>query len=570
MSTGLERRGLKIAAGAMLLALLLCGHVLAAKALTLTAGCPSRCAEKITARNNKRGMLLSVPGFWDLSAVTLELSNSEKVQLRLGKEKQEAAPGQTVDLSGLKEGQRIEVLDAKNRSVGYLTVVQGSQIPALFLEVDGEELKKIHRSKKNEIHTGRAAYYEADGQVSYDGELAQLKCRGNITFAFPKKPYQFKLAKKASLSGMNKDKTWILLSNWTDLSLLRNQIMLDMSREIGLRYAVSCEQADVWINGAYYGLFLLTEKVQVGKGRVDITDLEEATEEVNGGAEMDPGELEKKKHAGYKLFRSYPAVKDPEDITGGYIMTIEKNHRMQTSDVPGFRTQEMLNIRIREPDYPSTAQTEYLGQLITEMQHALLAKDGISPESGKSYEEYVDVHSFAQKFLLEDWCKNYDFLGGSQYIYKDSDKVDPLIYAGPAWDYDLAFGNMRDKGHLSTGKYLINFKQDNNIYWILYKHDAFKEKIREVWQGAFRPAAAVLLGEAPAREGGVLRSYDEYRERIAASAAMNFKRWGYNKATTAYESGGSFERANSYLKKWIREHTEAMDKLYGADAAAGK
>ena len=36
---------------------------------------------------------------------------------------------------------------------------------------------------------------------------------------------------------MGKSRTWVLLANWTDISQLRNRIVLDMSREIGLKNA---------------------------------------------------------------------------------------------------------------------------------------------------------------------------------------------------------------------------------------------------------------------------------------------------------------------------------------------
>ena len=527
---------------------------------TLTAGCPSRCSEKIEAAREENGLCLSLPGAWDLTAITLEMEGIGS--FRLGDDPTLIPAGTETDLTG-KTGTRTILKDEKGEALAYLTILQGSDIPALFLEVDAKELKKVNADRKISITEGRAVFMEANGSVSYDGRLAQLKSRGNATFQYSKKPYQFKLAEKTSLCGMNKAKTWILLANWLDISLLRNQIVLDLSREIGLRYAVGCEQTDVWINGSYNGLYLLTEKIQIGSARIDITDLEEATEEVNDSP-FDPGALEKKRHDGFQLFRSYPAVKDPEDITGGYIMTIEKNFRMQVHDMAGFRTEHYLNIRIREPTYPSKAQTEYLGALITEMQDALLADDGICPETGKSYREYLDVDSFARKFLIEDWCKNYDFLGGSQYMYKDSDRADPLIYAGPAWDYDLSFGSMKDRGLLTTGRYLTNFKQENNIYWLLYKHSEFSDLVRKLWQGTFRPALAVLLGEAPAREGGYLRSFDEYLERITPSAVMNFRKWGVEKKRIALEIGGNFRNAVSYLERWLRQHTKAMDEVYGS------
>lgn len=557
---------IRVAITGILLLLLWTGTASALTERTLTASCPSVSSETVTARWKKGEMTLFLPGCWDLTKITLKLDGSDTILL--GDEQTAVSAGQETDLSGLT-GRKLRVLDAGGESRGILTILQGSDIPALFLRVDGEKLKQVNHSKENEISEGHAAYVEADGTVSYDGPLEQMKGRGNNSFRYSKKPYQIKLGEKVSLSGMSKGKTWVLLANWVDVSLLRNQIVLDMSREIGLKHAVGCVQADVWINGIYNGLYLITEKIQIGGSRIDIINLEKATEKVNGEP-FSPGQIITEKSASFPLLRSYPAVKDPEDITGGYILTIEKKHRMKDYVLAGFRTKEELSIRIKEPTYPSRAQTEYVFGRMTEVQNALMAKDGIEPATGKSYDEYLDITSFAQRFLIEDWTKNYDFIGGSQFLYKDSDLADPRIYAGPSWDYDLCFGNMGDRGYSPNGKYLTSYRKKNNLYWLLYTHETFGERVTEIWEKTFRPAVAVLLGEQEAPQGGSLCSLDEYRERISDSVQMNYTRWGISRDATGSGSGGDFGTAFAYLKKWITERTAWMDREYTSAEQTGE
>lgn len=549
---------IRVAITGILLLLLWTGTASALTERTLTASCPSVSSETVTARWKKGEMTLFLPGCWDLTKMTLKLDGSDTILL--GDEQTTVPAGQETDLSGLT-GRKLRVFDGGGESRGILTILQGSDIPALLLRVDGEKLKQVNHSKDNEISEGHAVYMEADGTASYDGPLEQMKGRGNNSFRYSKKPYQIKLGEKVSLSGMGKGKTWVLLANWVDVSLLRNQIVLDMSREIGLRNAVDCVQADVWINGIYNGLYLITEKIQIGGSRIDIANLEKATEKVNGEPFV-PGQIITEKSAAFPLLRSYPAVKDPEDITGGYILTIEKKHRMKDYVLAGFRTKEELSVRIKEPTYPSRAQTEYVFGRMTEAQNALMAKDGIEPVTGKSYDEYLDITSFAQRFLTEEWTKNYDFIGGSQFLYKDSDLSDPMIYAGPAWDYDLCFGNMGDRGYSPNGKYLTAYRKKNNIYWLLYTHEAFRSKAEEIWTKTFRPAVAVLLGEKEAEPDGILRSLDEYRERISDSVQMNYTRWGISRDATGAGSGGDFATAFAYLKKWMTERTAWMDGEY--------
>ena len=524
------------------------------KERVLRIGCPSRCAETVVSH----GRNLFIPGSWDISRITLEIEGFEA--LRLSFDGPDIRPGEETDLTAYA-GQKISLFNSKGRILG-LSVYQGSDIPSLFLTVDSKMLAKVRKSKNNEITGGRAVYMEADGSVTYDGAITQLKGRGNNTFAYPKKPFQVKLDKKAALSGMAKAKTWVLLANWNDISLLRNQIVMDMCREAGLRYALSCTPADLWINGDYNGLYLLSEKPQIKKERMDLRDLEEETEALNDAPMDDTLQIRKGSETNLPLYRWYRIDHDPEDITGGYLFTIEKYARFRDYKVPGFRTRKDLSIHIKEPTYPSQAQTEYLGGLVNEMHQAVIAEDGINPETGKYYTDYIDLDSFALKYLAEEWSKNYDYIGGSQYMYKDADSRDPLIYAGPAWDYDLSFGNMTDRGHSSGGHYMTSVsRKPSNLNWLLSRHPDFMERVRKIWTERFYPAAAVLLGEKPAGKDSVVRPLDEYIARIRPSAGMNYSRWGYGK-TTDPDAGRNFENACNYLKKWITRRTAFMAGEY--------
>ena len=125
-----------------------------------------------------------------------------------------------------------------------------------------------------------------EGEPIYDGKLEQIKGRGNSTWQLAdKKPYQIKLKKKTDLleSGdvSNKNKTWVLLANAFDGSSMRNMISCSLARDIGVKSSVEFRPVDLYYDGEYRGTYLLTEKVQINAGRVDIANLEEENEEVN-------------------------------------------------------------------------------------------------------------------------------------------------------------------------------------------------------------------------------------------------------------------------------------------------
>ena len=555
-----NRSGFRIAAVLLVLFLSMAGMIpaaSAAKKMELAASEAKDTAVQVISRKNKSGTVLSIPGAWDITQIRLSLNGEGG--FRLGKNLK--VDGETpVDLSPYV-GKKTTVYNGKGGSLGSVTIFHGSQIPALFFTVDDEQLKKVNHSKNEIIREGRAVFQEADGSISYDGALEHLKGRGNNTFSYSKKPYEVKLAKKADAGGMGKAKTWILLANYLDVSMLRNQVVLDLSKEVGLPCAVDCRQADIWFNGVYQGLYLMTEKIQIKKNRVDITDLEERTEAVNDQP-LDSYPAFDLKKGFLPIMCGFEVPNDPEDITGGYIAVIEKPHRLNSSRRPGIRTEKQLSVRIKEPTCPSLAQVEYFGKLVNDMHNAILAGDGVNPETGKHYSEYLDVTSFARKFLIEEVSKNYDAVSGSQFFYKDSDRVDPLIYAGPSWDYDISFGSMTSRGESPQGDYMTKLRVGpTNLYSQLGKHEDFMEQVAENWRESFRPAMAILLGEAQPSGNSPLLSLDGYEAALKASAAMNAARWG-NPGILSARVGKDFTSGVKALKAWIRKRVDYLDKRF--------
>ncbi len=526
--------------------------------MSISAKEATETSEYVTGRKGKGGYVLCIPGTWDITRIQLSAKGHEKFQLdKNGPILDADTP---VDLTEYV-GRKVQVFSAKHHALGTLVIYQGSKIPAVFFTVDSKQLKKVNQSKKENITEGRVVFQEADGSISYDGDLTLLKGRGNNTFSYAKKPYEFKLAKKADLCGMGKAKTWILLANYLDVSMLRNQIVLDLSREVGLPYSVKCRQTDVWLNGVYNGMYLMTEKIQINKNRINITDLEEKTEAVNDQP-LDTYPKYNPDDGFLPIMRGYKIPNNPEDITGGYIVTIEKPHRLKDSTKPGIRTKKQLSIRIKEPTYPSEAQVAYLGKLFNDMHNAVLAADGVNQDTGKHYTEYLDTVSFARKYLVEDMSKNYDAAGGSQYLFKDSDLTNPLIYAGPSWDYDLSFGNMDVRGASPVGEYMSILKVGSiNFFGQLAKHEEFKSEVKKNWRDVFRPAVAILMGEVPATESSEICSFEQYYELLKDSAKMNEIRWGKVTKLSKY-AGSDFDSGVRSLKNWIQKRINSMDEVF--------
>ena len=122
-------------------------------------------------------------------------------------------------------------------------------------------------------------------------EVPYLECRmgirgrGNTSWSFEKKSWKVKLDEKQTVFGFHKDKDWALLANYSDKTLLRNMVAMELSRIVGMRWTPAMVSTEVYLNGQYQGCYVLSEHKEVSKEKVDIqpaTDQDNEGEAVTG------------------------------------------------------------------------------------------------------------------------------------------------------------------------------------------------------------------------------------------------------------------------------------------------
>ena len=77
----------------------------------------------------------------------------------------------------------------------------------------------------------------------------------NLTF--------WKWRKKRIFSKWASAQKWVLISNYFDQTSLRNYLTLQLAQGLGLSYVPDSRFVDVYVNGSYLGIYLITEKVEV-------------------------------------------------------------------------------------------------------------------------------------------------------------------------------------------------------------------------------------------------------------------------------------------------------------------
>ena len=140
----------------------------------------------------------------------------------------------------------------------------------------------------------------------YGLDLEYIRGRGNSTWMDNKKPYKVKLNEKQDLFGFGENAHWVLLANRFDNSLVRNRMTYWLGRELGMEFTPECVPVEVVMNGEFYGSYLLCEQIRVGKGRVEIDDLDKV--------------------------KDAPAVTDEIIETGGYLLSMDSCQIIQNKE----------------------------------------------------------------------------------------------------------------------------------------------------------------------------------------------------------------------------------------------
>ena len=212
----------------------------------------------------------------------------------------------------------------------------------------------------------------ADGTLDYEGQIS-IRGRGNSTWGYPKKPYAIKLEKKEKILGMPKHKRWVLLANWKDRTLMRNDAAFWLSSHSGLPYTVRGQFVEVELNGRIMGNYYLCEQIKVDDNRVNIT------------------EMEAQEH-------------DPEKLTGGYLVELDTYY----DEVNRFHSNIFnLPYQFKEPDEETiTADAiNYFKNYISELETILNDEDRLK---NHEYESYLDIETAIDFILVEELSNNTD------------------------------------------------------------------------------------------------------------------------------------------------------------------
>ncbi|WP_105617268.1 CotH kinase family protein [Vallitalea okinawensis] len=308
-----------------------------------------------------------------------------------------------------------------------------SDLPIIIIDTKGKSVNETDKI------TGVMKIFEGGIDVYNHTEynfISQIgiKIRGNTTRKMPKKQYSIELQdlngneQDESILGMAKDSDWVLNAPFEDKSLIRNYVAYTIAGEI-MTYAPKSRFCEVYLidDGSneikdehFMGLYLMIEKIKRGEEKVDIFPTQD-----------DQGET------------SFIVAKDKQKDEDIIIPTYGNEIYLYDHNIIAvYPKREITNDQIN-----------YIGKTISEFERVLYSDKYDIPSEG--YNEYIEVDSFVDYYLINEFFNNTDAGYVSTYIYKDYGEK---IHAGPVWDFNASLGNSNilNEYYDYTGFYMHN------------------------------------------------------------------------------------------------------------------
>ncbi len=402
----------------------------------------------------------------------------------------------------------------------WLMVMKSQNLPGLFLTTESGNMDGI-RGDINHTESGSYVLYDENGKVNCSGILEEIHGRGNVSFqACDKKPLSIKMKESTAVLNLGVGKTWTLLANALDESLIRNALAMEMGKGIGMAYVPDMTYADLYVNGEYQGNYQISEKVEIGDNRVEIRNLDKEMKQINEDVAFSELPIEEIGTEEFLSLKWVTMPNMPSDISSGYLLELDMWERYE-SEACGFITAKNQAVVAKDPKYLNSEQLAYVSGMYKDMEDALYNPEGYNAETGLYYYDYLDMESFAQKYLVDEASKNMDASLTSFFIYLPGEDI--RFHAGPLWDYDRTFGvaferngiDLKDPNTLFVCENIPTGQAECNILYLLCQQKEFQDLYKEIYFNSMR---GVLVNMAE-------NSVKQTAETIEASAMMDAMRW---------------------------------------------
>ncbi len=384
-------------------------------------------------------------------------------------------------------------------------------IPRVYIATQNND--RVHRS---EYYPCSILVYDPSGAYkNVSDPNGEIKIRGNSTSGGQKAPYNIRFENKEDLFGMGKCKKWYLLANMYDKTQIRNKLSFGFADDIGMAYVQQSVFVELYLNGAYKGIYQLCESIGVGDTRVDI------------------------------------------DITGNEFL-LEYEPWEQYSNPEWYRTPICgILLGFNDPESPSTEQRSYIETFFR------AAEKAIQSHNFKRISEYIDVQSFVDAYIVQEFFKQVDYATSSTRFYIKDGK----LYEGPVWDFDLSSGNCSSAYYVDYNN--VNGSGNSWEGWQcfglwnsrLFACNEFRQAVIDRYK-ELQPYIVNIYEDNELGKNRINALLDKYSGDIE----KNYTIWSLTDIYSDLEripSDGTYEGEINYLRNWLKNRNAWILEQYG-------
>ena len=318
--------------------------------------------------------------------------------------------------------------------------------------------------------------------------------RGHRSREFPKRNYSIHLVDDAGLprneklAGMASENAWVLNGPYLDKSLIRNYVSYTLGQHLRV-LSPDVRFCELFMDGEYRGVFLLMESVKEGGNRVNLT-------EPTGRGDT----------------TSYLLKMDRPDIDAASLEDFGACTEPKRSE---------FSVLYPSDEELTQGRMDWIAQDMNALEKALYSYDYDTSDYG--YWTSLDVDSFVDYFVFNEFTMNYDAGTYSTYVYKD---LRGKLTIGPLWDFNSAYDNYVDRAYDDCEGFAM---VDRYFYYMLSKDEKFVEAVID----RYHELRQDLLADEY-----VCAYIDETVSFLGDAADRNWEAWGYTFDPTQVRVGG--------------------------------
>ena len=332
---------------------------------------------------------------------------------------------------------------------------------------------------------GEGIYNHLEDEPSVSAK-ALFRIRGNSSRRFDKKSYRIQFIddtnpdkkKDVSVLGMPADMEWALHGPFLDKTLIRNYMWMNISAEV-MGYAPNVRFCELILDGEYQGVYVLMETIREGENRINLTDYEKNSPVCSYMVRFEPKSNPNKVIDNFTYY-----TKRLEEGTKSEVIYPGANE--QTEDVK-----------------------KYIKSDLNEIEQKLFSQE--FKDEPDSCWNYLDMDSFVNYYILQEFLAVNDVFSASTYMYKD---VRGKLHIGPVWDYNNVLDNFLRE--MPQNEFLLS---QRGWYSQLMRSEKFVKRL--------------IARYRELREGYLSEEYlvdyvMETQKWLGSAVERNFEVWGYS------------------------------------------